>query len=633
MIIGGICLAALGAMAQATPGKKALKAYEIAQEQVGKKDYPAAIRSLYQAIAEDARFVAAYQVLGDVFRLQEDHANAVENYRKVLELDPDFSIQTWYGMGISLFNLEQYGQARAAFEKCLPVLGKEPRQKARLEKYLANCRFAEKAIQSPLPFEPVNLGPAVNSSHDEYLPALTVDGSTLIFTRKDQRGEDFYVSRRETGMDPEAPWQPAVFLSQEINTPEFNEGAESISPDGQTLYFTICGDPRGKGSCDIYVSRLVGDSWSKPENLGAPINSPAWESQPSLAPDGRTLYFASNRPGTLGGIDLWKSMLQDDGRWSVPENLGPAINTPYEEQAPFIHPDNQTLYFTSEGWPGMGGKDIFFSRRKDGVWQQAENVGYPVNTVRDESSLIVSADGKIAYFASNSLEGQGGYDLYTFEMPRHARPAFVSYIKGRVYDELTGQPLSARVSLVDMASNEPLFGSMSNEASGGFLASLPTGNNYAFNVSAPGYLFYSGSFFLEDRDASEPFLLDVPLRKIVAGETMVLKNIFFETDSYRLKPQSYAELDQVIEFMRQNPTVTIELSGHTDDVGSEEHNLQLSENRAKVVYAYLVRAILQPDRFQYKGYGESRPVADNATEEGRASNRRTELKIISNTGQ
>lgn len=616
-------IAAGGAVAQSSNNKKALKAYEQAQEHIAAKHYEPAVTALYEAIAEDPAFTEAFQVLGDVFRLQGDHQNAVTNYRKVLELQPGFSIRTKYNLGLSLFQLEEYTDAKALFEACLPEMKGDKRQFASLSKHIANCRFAEKAIASPLPFEPVNMGAAVNSAADEYLPAITVDGNTLIFTRKDQAGEDFYISRKKES------WQPAGFLSEQINTPMFNEGAEAISPDGQTLFFTICGKPDGIGSCDIYFSRLDGDQWSAPQNLGEPVNSRAWESQPSLSPDGKTLYFASNREGTLGGIDLWVSTLGEDGLWSEPQNLGPAINTAYEEQSPFIHPDNQTLYFTSEGWPGMGGKDIFFSRKKEGRWQEAENIGYPVNTVKDESSLVVSADGSTAYFASNNLDGHGGYDLYTFEMPTHARPVFVSYIKGKVMDAASGEALSARVELIDMEGGELLFSSHSNKLDGAFLASLPAGNDYVFNVSAPGYLFHSGSFFLEDQTAMEPYQLEIGLTKIAGGEKVVLNNIFFETGSYKLKPASNIELDKVIRFMRENPDLVIEISGHTDNVGSEEYNLELSESRAKAVYAYLVRGILKPERFRFKGYGESQPVAGNDEEEGRAKNRRTELKIVS----
>ncbi|QEC53262.1 outer membrane protein OmpA-like peptidoglycan-associated protein [Anseongella ginsenosidimutans] len=611
-------------LAQSTNSKKALQAYETAQQHIGGKEYTQALNELYKAIQEDPGFIEAYQVLGDIFRIQENHVNAVTNYRKVLEIKPDFSARTRYGLGVSLFHLEKYAEAKEQLKKFLQDGNPGSQELARVKKYIANCGFAETAIKSPVAFEPVNLGETVNSIHDEYLPAITVDGSTLVFTRKTQQGEDFYTSSRS-----DSTWSRAVFLSEVINTPVYNEGAEALSADGRTIYFTICAKPGGMGSCDIYYSRFNGSQWSAPLNLGHPVNSPAWESQPSLSPDGRTLYFASNRAGTLGGIDLWKSVLQEDGSWSKPVNLGPHINTPWEEQSPFIHPDNKTLYFTSEGWPGMGGKDIFFSRKKDGEWQKAENIGYPINTVKDESSLIISAGGKTAYFASNSLKGLGAYDLYTFEMPPEARPGFVSYVKGLIYDEATNAKLSARVQLINTANKEIVFESGSNELTGEFLASLPAGNNYAFNVSKPGYLFYSGSFFLEDLSASDPFRLDVPLKKIAKGEKIVLQNVFFETDSYKLKPESYAELDKIIEFMKQNPRVVIELSGHTDDVGTGEHNQQLSENRAKAAYAYLVRGILQPERFVYKGYGESQPLAENTTEEGRAKNRRTELKIVS----
>lgn len=604
--------------------KKARKAYEKAQASIRHKQYPEAIQALYITVQEAPDFAEAYQVLGDLFRISEDYENAVINYRKVTGLDPGFSEQTWYGLGISLFNLAEYTEAGESFRRYLQH-NREGTQAGEAAQLIAHCEFAAKAVKEPVPYTPVKLDASVNTADDEYLPALTVDGHMLVFTRKGPQREDIYVSYRDAGK-----WTPASSLSSSINSP-FNEGSESISPDGQTLYFTSCSRPGGRGGCDIYYAVKRGEAWSRPVNLGEPVNSRAWESQPSISPDGKTLYFASDRPGTLGGIDIWKTVRREDGSWSQPENLGPEINTPYEEQVPFIHPDNQTLYFTSEGWPGMGGKDIFYSRRNStGAWQKAVNMGYPVNTVNDESSLMVSADGFTGYFAQKDPRAGSGYDLYTFEIPEETRPVPVSYVSGKIIDKENKQPLSAGVEVINIQTGETVFRSGSNAATGRFVASLPAKNKYLFNVSRRGYLFYSGHFNLKDHPADDPFRLDIALAPIRKDEKVVLENIFFETDSSRLLPESYPELDKVIAFLKANPGVSIEISGHTDSTGTPGHNLTLSENRARSVYAYLVRGILQPERFQTKGYGETQPVASNETEAGRAQNRRTELKIIGN---
>jgi outer membrane protein OmpA-like peptidoglycan-associated protein len=467
------------------------------------------------------------------------------------------------------------------------------------------------------------MGPEINTANDEYLPTATADESMLIFTRKINNNEDFYKSVKVNGK-----WQTATYLSDQINTPEYNEGAQSISQDGKVLFFTGCNRPDGLGRCDIYISQKKGDDWSKPYDLPPPVNTPGWESQPSLSSDGRTLYFVSNRKGGYGGYDIWKSTLTGNG-WGEPENLGPNINTVYDEQSPFIHPDDSTLYFCSNGWPGLGGMDLFVSRLgKDGQWQKPENLGYPINTNGDENGLTLTANGKDAFFSSNNLSGYGGYDIYTFELPPNLRPHIVTYVKGTVNDAKTRQPLEAAVEIIDLQKNIPVYQDYSDPDRGDFLATITSGKNYGLNISKSGYLFYSENFSLAGYQAKNPFNIAVLLQPIEIGSKVILNNIFFDSNKFDLKPESIAELDKLVEFMALNPTLNIEISGHTDDVGNDQANQILSGNRAKAVYQYLIDNEINASRLVYRGYGKTQPIAPNDSEESRKKNRRTEFKII-----
>jgi outer membrane protein OmpA-like peptidoglycan-associated protein len=325
------------------------------------------------------------------------------------------------------------------------------------------------------------------------------------------------------------------------------------------------------------------------------------------------------------------TFINDSSRWSEPVPLSERINTSGDEQSVFIHPDDQTLYFSSDGHPGMGGLDIFMSKRQpDGSWGEPINLGYPINTANDENSLLVSPAGDIAYFASDRSGGKGGLDLYQFELYPAIRPEPITYMKGKVYDANTKEPIVASFELIDLATAKPVMRSVSNSGNGEFLVCLPAGKSYALNVSKDGYLFYSDNFELKNpKSVKEPFLKDVPLHPIKAGESVVLKNIFYDTDQFNLKDESKAELGKLISFMNKNPKVKIEISGHTDNVGTKTHNQTLSENRAKAVFDYLIANKIQESRMSYKGYGDSKPIASNDKEDGRAQNRRTEFMIVS----
>jgi outer membrane protein OmpA-like peptidoglycan-associated protein len=605
--------------------RKAIEYYERAGVYVDQRLYNGAIKEINTALTFDPNFWEARHLLGDIYREQGKYEEAKAEYLKIAAVNPLFSKQLPFALGESYFNTGEYPEAKAQFEQYLSQDNIAPARKQQAERFIINSDFAAEAIKNPVLYNPLNLGKGVNTADQEYLPNVTADDSTLIFTRKGRTGEDFYISYLT-----EQGWSMATGLSNKINTPG-NEGAQCISPDGQYLFFAGCNRKDGMGKCDIYYSRLVGKEWSAPQNLGPPVNTPAWESQPALSADGKTLYFVSDRKGGLGSYDIWQSTYAGDGKWSAPVNLGPTINTPYEEMSPFIHSDNQTLYFSSDGWPGFGNRDIFYSRKgKDGRWQEPENIGYPINTYKEESSLFLNTDGKKGYFASNNLEGMGGMDIYTFEIPEKARPRFVTYVKGIVKDKFSTQPLQANFEIIDVATGDTLVSSNSNLATGQFLATLPAGKTYGLNVNKEGYLFYSDNFSLSYKQYKEPFQLDVPLQRIQVGSKIALRNIFFETGSFKLKNESKYELTKLVQFMKSNPTVILEVGGHTDNVGDDKTNMTLSNNRAKTVYDYLVKLGIAPERLKYKGYGETSPVESNTTENGRANNRRTEVKILGN---
>lgn len=413
-----------------------------------------------------------------------------------------------------------------------------------------------------------------------------------------------------------------------MNT-DCNEGAANLSPDGRYLFFAATTKINEReGSMDIYYSERKGNTWSEPHPLPSPVNTAAFESQPSFSSDGKTLYFTSTRGGGKGGNDIWRTTYNPDGTWTAPENLSD-INTIGNEISPFIHPDNQTLYFASDGRYGVGGHDFYYSRiDANGDFSAPKNLGYPINTPYDERSLLISADGSRGYFASKNIEGgMGEFDLYYFDLYEEAQPVYTTYLKGHIYDDKTKLPLNASFELIDVETGQLIISSFSDEKTGDFLVPIPENRRYALNVSKEGYLFHTESFDMKLEDKKQPYLIDIGLKQIEIGSIIVLHNIFFDTDKYDLKPESYAELKKLIDLLNKNPKMTIEISGHTDNQGGKSHNQTLSENRARAVYDYLITNGILKARLTYKGYGDTQPIADNTTEEGRAKNRRTEFKV------
>jgi outer membrane protein OmpA-like peptidoglycan-associated protein/tetratricopeptide (TPR) repeat protein len=613
-------------LAQNSKSGKAQRYFQDAQGYLDKQAYPDAIFALKQAVNADTDFQYAYIQLGDVYRRLKSYDKSKLAYERAVQINAAVDMRVFYSLAESQLNTGDYEPAIQNLKIFLSkYTGSDQKLLMKAKKYLADGEFAVVAIKKPQPFEPLNMGAAINTKYHEYFPALTGDGATMIFSRVIESNEDFYIAQK--GKNGE--WGIAVPMSNVINTKNYNEGAQSLSPDGMYLYFTGCNRPDSFGSCDIYVSHKSGKTWDAPFNLGNAVNSNCWDSQPAISPDGETLYFASNRPGGFGGYDLWKTSLKDDGTWNKPVNLGPEINTPYDENTPFMHPDGQTLYFSSDGWPGFGSKDIFVSRiGPDQKWTKPQNMGYPINTFNEETGLIVTPDGQEGLFSSNLKDGYGDLDLYRFRMPASAKPKAITYVKGIVLDKATLEPLASTVLVVNLATKMKQYNDYTAKQTGTFLAVMPIGGSYALNVSADGYLFYSDHFELKDSvNGNKPVELKVYLERIKTGLNTTLKNIFFDTNKYELLPSSITELATLVELMKDNPGLNIEIQGYTDDVGNAELNLQLSKNRAKAVYDYLISEGIKLERLDYKGFGKTKAVASNGTEEGRQKNRRTSFVI------
>ena len=620
--------------------KGAIKRYESGSECMRMQKWECAESEFNKAAEADPAFVEPRIMLAEIAERNGKSEVAMVRYREAIAINPRFFPVAQLHLADLEFKAGQYAAAEKNYAEYMKQ-EEEPQRKARAKLGLRNCEFAAKAINQPVPFEPKNLGPNVNSADPEYFPCLTADDGTLIYTRRVKAPEiavygmqeDFYVSRR----DLEGNWKPSIPLPI-VNTRAFNEGAGTLSPDGRFLIFTKCaledgsygGALSGEGSCDLFISRRIGDRWGVPHNLGTPVNSSHWETQPSMASDGRTIYYIRGSVARDGikSMDIWTTTMDDEGAWSKPVKLGENINTPYQEESVQIHPDGRTLYFSSNGHPGFGGLDIFMSRKQaDGTWGPALNLGYPINTSADENSVLVDASGKMAYFASDRAGGLGDLDLYSFELYKEARPLPITYIRGTVYDAGTKAPVEADVQLYDLKTGNLATGAYSDPKTGEFLVCLPSGE-YALNASADGYLFFSKNYNVATSTVKEPVTLEVPLSPLSAGSTIALRNIFFNTASYDLLPASNAELDKLVKLLQSNPTVRIELGGHTDNVGADAANLTLSDQRAKAVREFVIAKGIEADRITAAGYGETKPIATNDTEEGRAQNRRTEVTVL-----
>ncbi|RIH65485.1 flagellar motor protein MotB [Mariniphaga sediminis] len=610
--------------------KRIQKHFDEARQLLAQQDYSLAIERCEKILERNPEFLDARLLLADIFYETKDTPREIFQLKKALEKSEMPLIMR--RLGDALLSNGNYGEALDYFQAYLDAASLSTERKAEVNRKMENCRFALHAMENPVEFYPERLPNTVNSVFDEYWPSLSVDQQQLVITRLVKRAgqppqEDFFFS--VSGPEEWSETQPV----SELNTPE-NEGAQSLSADGNLFFFTACNRPGGAGSCDIYYSLRNNGQWSPPVNAGSPLNTAGWEAQPSISSDGRFLYFTSNRSGGKGEKDLWRAEclgFGPDGRlkWKAPVNLGDSVNTSGNETSPFIHAGNMNFYFASDFHTGMGGFDLFMSSiQNDSVFSAPQNLGYPVNTSNDEQGLHISADGMTAFFSS-ARDSLSGLDIYSFRLDESIRPSPATYVRTFVFDAETREPVQAQIELLNLVHPDKSPRMEMTDTQGECLLCLPVGKNYSFSVSKEGYLFYSNTFDLrEQRQVYEPYELEIGLTPVKVGAEMNLYNIYFETDSFRILPESEPELQKLVVFLNENSRLDVEIQGHTDDTGDAGKNLELSEKRARSVVEFLVLQGIRKERLQWAGYGEKQPVSDNSTPEGRRLNRRTTIKIL-----
>ncbi len=621
-----LLLLALGGVSAFAQDEKAIRAYNQAREFQSKSEPEKALKKIDESLERDPNF-ADPALLGGELCLSLGRLDRAQQYFDLAWKAKPVGFVA-YRIAESSFNAGLYERAAWFYEAYLRSADRRAPYEERSEKGLENARFSIQTLKKKSQHPVVNLGMAINTAAMEYFPSISADGELLVFTYRDtassKKDEDFKQSIREG-----ETWGRAQFLRGRLNTPD-NEGAQCVSADGRFLVFTGCNRQEGKGSCDLYFSTLGPDGqWSLPRNLGDSINTPQWETQPSLAPDGSALFFVRGRLREPGQSDIYVAYRRPDGRFSRAVRLPAPINTPGTESTPFIHFDQRTLFFASNGHVGMGGLDFYVSRLDDqNRWSEPVNLGHPINGPGDQSGLVVGADGATAFFGSNSHSGGfGSFDLYTVLLPDSLRALPTSWIKGRVLSAATGAPLRASLRWTRL-SDAKVFFDGSTSGDGRFTATVPSAGEYSLTAESDGHLFYSGYYRVaEGTSALEP--IEILMEPIVSGKVLRLNNVFFSTNSSELRPESRTELNLLSDLLKVNADLRIRIEGHTDAEGETAANQTLSENRSKSVRDYLVGKGVAPSRLEVEGFGESRPIDSNETETGRQKNRRTEIRLLS----
>ncbi|MDE3126296.1 MAG: OmpA family protein [Bacteroidota bacterium] len=585
-----------------------------------------AIPVLHKVLEQDSTFLDAWLSLAGVYGELKNYQLAIQYYEKVKNVDSLYFLPYNLPYSINLAGLGHFKEAELAIEQFLaiPSLNEVSRKSGiyRQKCYQFALQYAQthpKANSSA--FIPKNLGDSVNSPQSEYYPTLTIDDSLLIFTRRGEGAtENFYQS-----IQHHQQFSKAELVKGDINLQPY-KGAITVSADGDWLIFA--GNFKdGFGNFDLYISYWTPEGWSEPENLGPNVNSEYWDSSPALSPDNHILYFSSNRPGGYGGRDLYQCIRQTNGQWGPATNMGPIFNSVGDDAYPYIHADNQTFYYTSDGLPGYGGTDLFIVRKDStGHWGIPENVGYPINTIENEGSITINSLGNTGYFASDRSDSRGGLDLYSFQIPAHIQPLKTFFVRGIVTDAFSQKGVPCTIELIDNHTGKPVMQIKVDEL-GKYFVPLPIGHQYTFIINRKGYLPYSELFNMQQQVADSAYQKNIGLQPITKNAGFTFKNIQFNINSAELLPQDAIELNKIIDFLNDNPTVTIEVQGYTDNTGNEADNIQLSTQRAKAVANYLAIHGINYKRLSYKGYGSANPIANNDTEAGRIKNRRTVLVI------
>lgn len=602
-----------------TSSKKAAKYYNKAKESLIKREFTEAKELLQKAIEVAPTFSEAYLQLGSIHNRLLEEDLAYENFRKYLDLTEKANSSILQKTAEMAFDRGNYDEAEDLLIRYKDQEGSLSPAINLLFESLAFIKTQDLSAQ--LAIQP--LSSRINQFKLQYLPAFTVDGNTIFFTRREsvEDDEDIVSAIRQNG-----EWSEPRSISSKINTP-FNEGACTIAADGKTLIFTSCDRRDSYGSCDLYISKLANGKWSNPSNLGKTVNSTYWDSQPALSADGKTIFFSSNRPGGEGGRDLWKSELEGE-QWSTPQNLGKVVNSFKDETTPFIHQNGQSLFFSSNGHPGMGGFDMFYFHL--GKENSLKNMGFPINTHKDEVSLTISSSGKEAFF---SKELQSGYtilesQIMSISLPDTLEVPAAYYLNGVIKDSKNELPLKAKLEIINVRNNKSVYSGASDSLDGRFLAVLPSGDTLAIFLSRPGYLYKDFNFFAKANKLVASDTLEIFLDRIEINKKTVLSNIYFDVDAYTLRNASEAELTQLVTFMNTNPNLSISIEGYTDNTGSEEYNQELSEKRAETVFNELITRGISKNRISYKGYGSKNPIKPNTSDANRQSNRRIEFRVI-----
>ncbi len=639
--------------------KKAIKKYTEALELPRSK-----AKESYELLREvtelEPEFAEAWYILADNNRERAETAHpqavatykkrALNYYEKVIEACPAFDDYYSYFFVADYYqNENNLTLASLYFKKYLEANPRNQDLKNAATSTLKNIQTYIDIIENPVPFDPQPVR-GISSQTDEFLPVLSADGDFLFYTSRFQtldkyttiqkQVEQFTMSQR-IGNDSDLDFSKGIKMPFPFNQGH-TQGAASLTIDNNELFITICEFIQAYGqaynNCDIYSSKFVNDNWTEFKNLGPNVNGETtWESQPSISADGQTLYFSSIRESNLGadkGIyssDIYKTTRTENGNWTKAVNLGPVINTEGNEKSPFIHSDSRTLYFSSDGRIGVGGYDIYYSKEiSENVWSQPKNIGYPINTEEDDLGLIVSRDGKKAFFSSNKLNGQGGWDIYSFDLHPEAQPDKVLFVKGQLTDEEGEAIQDAEVS-IKSASGERTQKAMVDKLTGKYAVAVSYQDKEEFllTVTKQDYAFTSKYFRPKDEivlDRSQK--TDISLKPLRVGVNVELNDILFDFNSDEFDSGSALILKEFAYFLANNPKLKVAIHGHTDNVGGDAFNLELSNRRAKAVEQFIIEQGIDPIRLESKGFGLSRPVASNDSEEGRALNRRTEFVIL-----
>ncbi|MCZ8069847.1 MAG: OmpA family protein [Cytophagales bacterium] len=613
----------LAAQPLSTKSKKAIELYTQADNFRVRGQLIEAVALLQQAIEKDKKFEEAYFRLGLVYRSAGELAKSNQSLENgfALTSDPIKKKNYQYLLCEGYLRVGNYRQSLEHGSAFLAAEKFDKKKLAQVDIWRRQCQFSIDNLRTTYNYKVRPLSDTVNALPMQYFPTITPDESELIFTvrygKAHDDNEDIFISRREAN----GQWGKPISISAQINT-NFREGASTISADGRLLIFTIC----GYQGCDLYQSKKVGDQWTKPTNLGTGVNSLGWEAQPALSADGNTLFFVSDRRGGLGGYDIWVSQRDEEGNWQKAFNAGKGINTAFDEIAPFLHSNGLNLYYASNGLPGFGGYDIYVAERQHQQWREPKNLGHPLNDFSDQYSFVVNAKGDLAYYSKE--EGKNQSKVYSALIPEEWRVSRRSNIvRGTVVDATTKKPLKAKIELHDLKLDTLLSVFSSDSIVGSYLFVLPAQSEYAVYANSQGYLFTSLHFNSDSTRAEQ--LIDLQLQPLQRNAEIVLKNIFFDFNKFEVSEKSKVELKEVADFLRANPQLRVEIGGHTDNVGSPDYNLKLSEKRAEAVRAELVARGIEPIRMKAVGYGSKEPAVENSSEANRALNRRILFKILS----